>query len=140
MALLTLSCNDKNKDKTELSASLELKNSEFDGKDHFIGSYAYELNGEPQVKISKLDGDYYLSIKDSKGIWSDSEILNDEFDDELCSYFDGADCNLFKQDFLLNISCCGIFKVPKNTKVSYKTLETGYVLLAIGIPDLYKIN
>lgn len=108
-----------------------------DPKDDLVGEYAFKEGGRAEIRITKDNGSYFVSVgKNEK--WERPEQLENVTDKDFIELFGQNWKSYVKAG--LHKDMFGIFKVEKGFKNNNHTFTTGYFVMFIGGGDVYKLT
>jgi hypothetical protein len=107
-----------------------------DPKDDLVGEYAFKEGGQAEIRITKENDSYFVSVgKNEK--WERPEQLDNVSDKDFIDLFGQNWKSYVKAG--LHKDIFGIFKVEKGYTYSNHTFKTGYFVMFIGGGDVYKL-
>lgn len=107
-----------------------------DPKDDLIGEYALKEGGQAEIRITKENDSYFVSIG-KNGKWERPEQLDNVSDKDFIDLFGQGWKSYVKAG--LHKGMFGIFKVQKGYVYNNHTFKTGYFMMFAGGGDVYKL-
>lgn len=105
-------------------------------KDDLIGDFAIKEGGRAEIKITKENGNYFVSIQ-QVGKWTKPEQLIDVKDKDFELLFGENWKSYVKAG--IHKDAFGIFKVEKDYQFKNHIFKTGYFVMLLGGSDIYKL-
>jgi hypothetical protein len=109
------------------------------GEDVFAGCYSLNHDGEPWIKIEKIEGSYSVSLKERDG-WKEGASLRPGSQQELSELFENDGARI-ESSLIADKGAFALFHVQAgDTYGGYKT-ETDYLMyILIGASSVHKKN